>query len=363
MCQQHQNYQPRQCIIPPYLSDKVFDKASKKNLPKVINNKMRSSRFRNDRNFFGSLNKQQRTAFIAGGKITKKPQLKMQVFNMKQNTVLSNAQVIWNNGKEIIKPDKVTKNVINGCRATWNLYYEIYGRNSIDNLGMHIKQYIHYDNKYENAFWDGRRMIFGDGDGKTFGSFTLDADIIGHELTHAVIQYEANLEYHNQSGALNESLSDVFGIMIKQRLLNLDVKKSNWLIGENIVKGNKYALRNMKAPGKAFINHPDLGNDPQPATMNKYVQMPDTEEGDWGGVHYNSGIANFAFYVAAFNIGGNSWEKTGRIWYAALTDKTLKATANFADFKNLTIKKATQLFGKGSLETKAVAEGWAAAKV
>ena len=69
----------------------------------------------------------------------------------------------------------------------------------------------------------------------------------------------------------------------------------------------------MKAPGKAFINHPDLGNDPQPATMNKYVQMPDTEEGDWGGVHYNSGIANFAFYVAAFNIGGNSWEKTIRV--------------------------------------------------
>ena len=103
---------------------------------------------------------------------------------------------------------------------------------------MTIQQYIHYDKKYDNAFWDGRRMIFGDGDGTIFGSFTTDIDIIGHELTHGVTQYEANLDYHLQAGALNESFSDVFGILIKQRVLNQDVKQSNWLIGENVLLGN-----------------------------------------------------------------------------------------------------------------------------
>ena len=228
---------------------------------------------------------------------------------------------------------------------------------------MAIKQYIHFDKKFDNAFWDGTRMIFGDGDGTIFGSFTSDIDVIGHELTHGVTQFEANLEYHVQAGALNESMSDVFGIMIKQRLQNEDVKKSNWLIGENVLLGNKYALRSMKEPGTAFVNHPELGTDPQPATMKNFVTMPDTYEGDWGGVHYNSGICNFAFYVTAFTIGGFAWEKAGRIWYAALTDKTLNPTATFKDFKKLTMSKAETMFGKGSLEANAVKAGWDAAKV
>ena len=120
----------------------------------------------------------------------------------------------------------------------------------------------------------------------------------------------------------------------------------------------------MKKPGKAFVNHPDFGTDPQPATMDKFKQMPDTEDGDWGGVHINSGIPNFAFYVTAFNIGGFAWEKAGKIWYAALTDTAnLKPDASFMDFKQLTITKAEQLFGGGSLEAKAVLDGWTAAKV
>src|SRR5450756_2049482 len=107
--------------------------------------------------------------------------------------------------------------------------------------------------------------------------------------------------------------------MIKQRFNNQDVKKSNWLIGERVMIGPKYALRSMKAPGTAYLNHPELGNDPQPATMDKYQNLPNTSAGDWGGVHINSGITNFAFYVAAYNMGGYAWDKTGRIWYAVLT--------------------------------------------
>jgi Zn-dependent metalloprotease len=363
MCNKHFN--PVQCIIPPYISDKLTDNASRTKAAKLLINELRNSRFRNDRSFFGKLNNQERSLLLPSVKAPKKPTLKMQVLDLKQDTILSKAKLVWDaNGKRATQSDRDTKNVIAGGTATWNLYYEIFGRNSIDNFGLMVRQYIHYDVKYDNAFWDGRRMIYGDGDGKVFASFTADLDIIGHELTHGVTQYEANLDYHNQSGALNESISDVFGIMVKQRALNIDVKKSNWLIGEKVMKGTKYALRNMKKPGSAFVRHPDFGTDPQPATMDNYKKMPDTEDDDWGGVHINSGIPNFAFYVTAFNMGGFAWEKAGRVWYAALTDTaSLKTNASFLDFKQLTITKAEQVFGTGSLEAKAVQGGWKTAKV
>jgi len=226
-----------------------------------------------------------------------------------------------------------------------------------------IKQYVHYDKGMDNAYWDGRRMVYGDGDGVVFTSFTSDIDVIGHELTHGVTENEANLDYENQAGALNESFSDIFGIMIKQRYDNQDVKKSNWLIGEKVLIGINYALRSLKAPGMGYRNHPELGDDPQPATMDNYQDMQNTESGDWGGVHINSGIPNFAFYVSAFNIGGYAWEKAGRIWYAVLTDSNLAHNAKFADIKNLTIQYAEKLFGINSLEVKAVTQGWLEAKV
>ncbi|MEJ7587839.1 MAG: M4 family metallopeptidase, partial [Ferruginibacter sp.] len=112
-----------------------------------------------------------------------------------------------------------------------------------------------------------------------------------------------------------------------------------------------------------YVNHPDLGTDPQPATMDKFVKLPDTSSGDWGGVHYNSGIPNFAFYTSAFNIGGFAWEKAGKIWYEAMIDDTLKPDAKFTDFKKLTILHAGKLYGTGSLEEKAVKDGWKTAKV
>ena len=290
--------------------------------------------------------------------------LNMQVYDMEHGTDPATATLVWNSAKPVETGlDKTAKNVVAAGKATWSFYYEIFGRNSVDNLGLLLKHYIHYYVKYNNAMWDGNEMIYGDGDGTIFGDFTSDADVIGHELTHGVTQYESNLVYHNQSGALNESLSDVFGIMVKQRILNQDAKESDWLIGENVLLGKEYALRSMKAPGTAYVNHPELGTDPQPATMDEFVQLPDTSRGDWGGVHYNSGIPNYAFYVAAFNLGGFAWEKAGKIWYSAMTDKSLKPEAKFADFKKLTIQHATTLFGKGSNEEKAVKDAWKTAKV
>jgi Zn-dependent metalloprotease len=362
MCKNH--FSPIQCVVPPYITDKLIDGTDKAMSQIAINTRFRSHRFRSDREFFANASTQEKAMLCAVSTKVTAPKLKMEVYDCKKGTSTTAATVVWKSSSKDLPKDKDAKNVITAGDATWRFYYDLFGRNSVDNKGMTIQQYIHYDKKYDNAFWDGRRMIYGDGDGKIFGSFTADPDIIGHELTHGVTQFEANLEYHVQSGALNESFSDVFGIMIKQRLLNQDVKQSDWLIGENVLLGNDYALRSMKAPGTGYKNHPDLGDDPQPATMDAYVKLPDTSAGDWGGVHYNSGIPNYAFYVAAFNMGGFAWEKAGKIWYAALTDKTnLKPNATFSDLKKLTISIAGTMFGANSKEAKAVKDGWAAAKV
>jgi Zn-dependent metalloprotease len=256
--------------------------------------------------------------------------------------------------------DKDVNNAYDGAGLTWDFYYSLFGRNSIDGEGMKIIQTVHYANKYNNAFWDGQQMVYGDGDGKVFGSFTTDLDVIGHELTHGIVQYETNLVYKDEAGALNESLADIFGIMIKQKANNQDVNASNWLVGENIILGKKYALRSLKAPGTAYKNHPELGSDPQPAHFKDYTNDPF----DNGGVHLNSGIPNHAFYLACKEIGGFSWEKVGRVWYATMCDKKLvPKTASFADFKNSTLVNAKKIFKADKAVEKAINNAWTAVGV
>jgi len=259
--------------------------------------------------------------------------------------------------KEGSKPSKDTDadKVYDSAGATWDLYYSVFGRNSIDNKGMMMIQTVHYLKNYDNAFWDGKQMIYGDGDGKIFASFTSDIDITGHELTHGVVQYECNLEYKDQSGALNESLADVFGILVKQKALNQDVTAANCLIGENVVIGEQYAIRSLKAPGTAYVNHPDLGTDPQPDHMSGYKNDPD----DNGGVHLNSGIPSHAFYLAAVDVGGFAWEKLGKVWYNAMCNRDLVPTnATFADFKNATLTESTALFGAEDKVTASIRNAW-----
>ncbi|MGZ4476649.1 MAG: M4 family metallopeptidase, partial [Nocardioides sp.] len=190
---------------------------------------------------------------------------------------------------------------------------------------------------YDNAYWDGTQLVFGDGDGKVFGRFTKPVDVLGHELTHAVTERTAGLTYSGQSGALNESLSDVFGSCVKQRLLGQSAAQADWLIGEGLflpaVQGR--ALRDMAHPGTAY-DDPQLGKDPQAPDMSGYVDTTD----DNGGVHTNSGIPNRAFYLAAVAIGGNAWEGAGRIWYDALTGPDVSAGTDFAGFAAATVATA-----------------------
>ncbi|OIK04433.1 M4 family metallopeptidase [Streptomyces monashensis] len=241
-----------------------------------------------------------------------------------------------------------------GLGATFELYLKAYQRDSIDGRGLPLNASVHYQTGYDNAFWNGDQMVFGDGDGQVFGDFTSCIDVIGHELTHGVTQYTANLEYEGQSGALNESVSDVFGSLIKQYSLGQSADRADWLIGEGLLAPGVHgtALRSMKAPGTAY-DDPRLGKDPQPATMAGYVRTSD----DNGGVHTNSGIPNHAFYLLATAIGGNAWEKAGQIWYDVLTGGELRSSAQFADFARLTVKAAQARFGAGD-ELEAVKKAW-----
>jgi Zn-dependent metalloprotease len=250
--------------------------------------------------------------------------------------------------------DIAVNEAYDGAGATYDLFKEIYDRNSIDDRGLRLDSTVHYDMNYDNAFWNGDQMIYGDGDGQLFNRFTIAIDVIGHELTHGVTQYAAALTYRNQPGALNESFSDVFGTLVKQRSLNQTVDEADWLIGAGLlapgVKG--VALRSMKAPGTAY-DDPVLGKDPQPAHYKDLYQG----SSDNGGVHINSGIPNHAFYLAATAIGGFAWEKTGKIWYITLRD-VLRANASFADAANATISVAERLYGQDSEERKAVQSAW-----
>jgi len=242
-----------------------------------------------------------------------------------------------------------------GLGTTFDFYRVAYGRNSIDDAGFPLKATVHYGIRYDNAFWNGTQMVFGDGDGRLFNRFTSSLDVIGHELAHGVTAHEAGLVYLEQPGALNESLSDVFGSLIKQYSLKQDAAQADWLIGASLftpnVKG--VALRSMKAPGTAY-NDPVLGKDPQPAHMKNFV----VTTRDNGGVHINSGIPNRAFCLAATAIGGKAWEAAGRIWYETLRDPKLKADAKFAAFAKLTVATAGRLYQPAGKEAAAVTAAW-----
>ena len=237
--------------------------------------------------------------------------------------------------------DPAVNEAYDNLGITYNFFWQVFQRHSLDAKGLPLTGTVHYGTDYQNAFWNGEQMVFGDGDGEIFNRFTLALDVVAHELTHGVTETEANLIYFEQAGALNESLSDVFGILVKQYHLQQTADKADWIIGEGLLTSNinGRGLRSMAAPGTAY-DDPMLGRDPQPAHMSGFVR---TRE-DNGGVHLNSGIPNRAFYLAASELGGYAWEKAGYIWYAALCDSRLKQNADFAVFARLTIKHAGDHF-------------------
>ena len=228
-----------------------------------------------------------------------------------------------------------------GVEASVALFKDAFDRDSYDGRGGPVIATVHYEKNYDNAFWDGRQLVFGDGDGRVFDRFTKPVDVLAHEFTHAVTQYTAAFSYQGQSGALNESMSDVFASCVKQHLLGQSATQADWLIGEGIfmpsVDGR--ALRSMSSPGTAY-DDPVIGKDPQVGSMADYVETSE----DNGGVHINSGIPNRAFQLAATGFGGPSWERAAQIWYAALTSPSVNASTDFAGFAQVTIAAARELY-------------------
>ncbi|WP_028660480.1 protealysin inhibitor emfourin [Nocardioides insulae] len=224
-----------------------------------------------------------------------------------------------------------------GIAASLAMFAEVYGRESYDGAGATVSGTVHYGQDYVNAFWDGQQLVFGDGDGEVFDRFTKPVDVLGHEFTHAVTEHTAGLVYRDQSGALNESVSDVFAACLKQRLLGQSADQADWLIGEGLFLPGVQArgLRDMLNPGTAY-DDPRLGRDPQPAHMDDFVVTRD----DNGGVHLNSGIPNRAFALAARAIGGSAAEGAGRVWWAALTSTAVGPRSDFAQFAAATVAAA-----------------------
>ena len=280
------------------------------------------------------------------------PKKSRRVYDAKHKSKLPGALVMDEHTKKR-GSDVAVNEAFDCCGGVYDLYDIVFGRSSVDGKGMRLDSTVHYNHNFDNAFWDGSRMIYGDGDGILFIKFTTP-DIIGHEITHGYTQYLSGLGYSGQTGALNESISDVFGSMFKQWVLRQSSADADWLIGAGIFAPGVQArgIRSLKDPGSAY-DDPVLGKDPQPAHMSGYVKT----RADNGGVHINSGIPNKAFYNSAINLGGNSWQTPGLIWFQAA--QRIRPDANFIDFASATVDVAGEQFGNGSNVQETVAQAWA----
>ena len=252
--------------------------------------------------------------------------------------------------------DRAVDEAHDGLGSTHDFFWAAFARDGIDGAGGSLLATVHFGDEYDNAFWNGERMVFGDGDGDVFVGFTRSLSVIAHELGHGVTEASGGLDYEGQSGALNESLSDVFGVLAEQHALGQTADQASWLVGAGIFADDVQgvALRSMAAPGTAYDDDL-LGTDPQPGHMRDYVETSD----DNGGVHINSGIPNRAFFLVATRLGGFAWERAGQVWYRTLTSGTLSPTADFAAFAAATRATAAAEYGEKSEEVDAVRAAWA----
>ncbi|MEZ5071022.1 MAG: M4 family metallopeptidase [Bacteroidales bacterium] len=346
MCTSHN---PVQCIVPPHMVERILENGSARQKEKAWSFLRIAGQIRGQRQVLADLTR------------------RLQALEGTRNRLVYSASnesnlpgILRRKEGEGPSGDAAVDEAYDGSGATYDLYAEVFGRNSVDNRGMDLISTVHYLTGYDNAFWNGEQMVYGDGDEdlpleeRLFNRFTTAVDIIGHELTHGVTQHEANLVYRDQAGALNESFSDVFGSLVKQRVLGQRAEEADWLIGQGLFTGaiQGDGIRSMKEPGTAY-DDPILGKDPQPGHMDQYVETNQ----DNGGVHINSGIPNKAFYHLAIDLGGYAWDKAGLIWYKTLCD-SLAPNATFQDAANATHAMAGTLYGKGSPEQQAVFRSW-----
>lgn len=236
------------------------------------------------------------------------------------------------------------------ARVVREFYNQVLGRHSWDGSGHDLISSCHYDENYNNAFFNGEQMAYGDGDNKLFVYFSRDLSVIGHEFSHGVVQETAGLVYYYQSGAANESYADKFGIAVKHWFYGQsDPRIANWLIGDEIV-GPEF-------PGKAirsFKNEKAHQWDHSPKHMKDYRWLAPFE--DNGGVHINSGILNHAFYKLCMKLNEPSYGKPIQIAYEGLLK--LNQFSQFKDIAKAEHKASQELYGIDSYESKTVREAY-----
>ena len=280
----------------------------------------------------------------------------IETYDMNNGSSYSNASDITSGSSVFNDPTGVQAHY--GAEQTHKYFSGNHGRNSYDNTGTTIKSYVSYGSNYVNAFWNGSVMTYGDGDGVNYGPL-VSLDIVGHEITHGVTEYAANLVYSYESGALNESFSDIFGEAIEQYATG----SNDWLMGDQIgAGGSGGALRSMSDPNAKGDPDTYLGD-------NWY-----SGSGDNGGVHYNSGVQNFWFYLLTeggngTNDNGDSYtvsslgmDKAGAIAYRNLSIY-LGANSQYIDARTGAIQAAIDLYGADSAEEIATTNAWYAVGV
>lgn len=270
----------------------------------------------------------------------------IQTYTAKNRTSLPGTLLTSTNNSSWTDPAGVDAHAY--AEAVYDFYKNKFGRNSLDGNGLLIKSTVHYWKSYNNAFWNGVQIVFGDGDGSTFIPLSGDLDVVGHELTHGVTENTANLDYYGEPGALNESISDIIGNSIEGK---------NWLVGEEVYTPGTAgdALRSLSDP--TLYGQPDHYS-------NLYTGTSDN-----GGVHTNSGINNKAFYLLAqggnfhnVNVTGIGRDKAVTIYYNTLV-YYLSVYSNFSDIRAAAIQAAQDLYGTGSAEATAVANAYSAVGV
>ncbi|SMD93703.1 Neutral protease B precursor [Bacillus mobilis] len=281
--------------------------------------------------------------------------------NMDENWFNLFSQILGYTGEEVKSKskffeDKAAVDAHVNAGKVYDYYKKTFNRNSFDDKGAKLISTVHVGTAWNNAAWNGVQMMYGDGDGKTFIPLSAGLDVIGHELTHAVTEHTANLVYKNESGALNESLSDIMGVM---------VEKKSWDLGADIYTPGKPgdALRSLKDP--ASIPNPLKPGEGYPDHYNKRY----TGTADNGGVHINSSINNKAAYLVSdggehygVKVTGVGREATEKIYYRALT-KYLTANSDFKMMRQAALQSAEDLYGKNSKAVQAVTKAYDAVGV
>jgi len=267
------------------------------------------------------------------------------VFNCNHGQTLPGTQVL-NPGSST---DPTAKRTFGETTLVAAFYAQAFGRNSIDNAGMTLVSSIHYGTNYNNAFWNGSQMTYGDGDGAIFVDFTKGDDVMAHELTHGVTQYTLQLNYTDEAGGLNESISDCLGSMFRQWTATQNVNQADWLIGKDIMGPTAIAkgftcLRDLAKPDAKHCLAP------QPT---KYSQVKPGMD-----PHLSSGPPNLAFYTACMKLGGNSWDKIGQVWYRSMTGFGPTPNLKMKAFANRTRAVASQLNPGNNAVFNAVDAGW-----